>query len=181
MWKSACEKEEKKSIDRWRYKEIWQLDYVRKYGKTVIKENTSKWKTKNRNPVRNNEQVTNYAAATRRNTSLNTEGNNRNCNTEIKRTGPKTNKHQKQSEQNPYHPRPTTNSNIQQKTNRGYQRETRNRRGHNYLRNSETTNVFKTNGTTYIGRGTRQYFLGGGKLNGSQRFENTRQRSWIQK
>lgn len=29
MWKLDCEKEEKKSVDRWRYKEIWLLDYVR--------------------------------------------------------------------------------------------------------------------------------------------------------
>lgn len=26
MWKSDCEKDEKKSLDKWRYKEIWLLD-----------------------------------------------------------------------------------------------------------------------------------------------------------
>lgn len=33
IWKSECKKEEKKSLDKWRYKEIWLLDYVRRYGK----------------------------------------------------------------------------------------------------------------------------------------------------
>lgn len=42
MWKSECEKEEKKSLDKWRYKEIWLLDYVRRYGNNTTKEKESK-------------------------------------------------------------------------------------------------------------------------------------------
>lgn len=38
MWKLECEKEEKKLLDKWRYKEIWFLDYVRWYGNNIIKE-----------------------------------------------------------------------------------------------------------------------------------------------
>lgn len=47
MWKSECEKEEKKSLDKWRYKEIWLLDYVRRYGNNVTKEKESKQNRKN--------------------------------------------------------------------------------------------------------------------------------------
>lgn len=42
MWKVDCEKEEKGSQDRWRMKEIWQLDYVRKYGNSIVKEKNQK-------------------------------------------------------------------------------------------------------------------------------------------
>lgn len=42
MWKLDCEKEEKKLVDCWWYKEIWLLDYVRKYGNSCIKENVLK-------------------------------------------------------------------------------------------------------------------------------------------
>lgn len=41
-WKADCEKEEKRSQDRWRMKEIWQLDYVRKYGNSIVKEKNQK-------------------------------------------------------------------------------------------------------------------------------------------
>lgn len=41
-WKSECEKDEKKSLDKWRYKEIWLLDYVRRYGNNTTKEKESK-------------------------------------------------------------------------------------------------------------------------------------------
>ena len=34
-----CEREEKRSQDRWRKKETWQLDYVRKYVNSIVKEN----------------------------------------------------------------------------------------------------------------------------------------------
>lgn len=42
MWKADCEKEEKISQDRWRMKEIWQLDYVRKYGNSIGKDKNQK-------------------------------------------------------------------------------------------------------------------------------------------
>lgn len=44
MWKSECEKDEKKSLDKWRYKEILFLDYVRRYGNNATKEKESKQK-----------------------------------------------------------------------------------------------------------------------------------------
>jgi hypothetical protein len=40
-WKSDCEKEEKRSQERYRIKKIWQLDYVRKYGNSTTKEKKS--------------------------------------------------------------------------------------------------------------------------------------------
>lgn len=42
MWKMECEKEEKKLLDKWKYKEIWFLDYVMRYGNNVIKEKVLK-------------------------------------------------------------------------------------------------------------------------------------------
>ncbi|XP_062604091.1 uncharacterized protein LOC134265884, partial [Saccostrea cucullata] len=42
MWKSDCEKREKRAHDKWRMKEIWQLDYVRKYGNNIVKEKSQK-------------------------------------------------------------------------------------------------------------------------------------------
>lgn len=44
MWKSEFKKEETKSLDKWRYKEMWLLDYVRRYGNKAIKEKESKQK-----------------------------------------------------------------------------------------------------------------------------------------
>lgn len=44
MWKTECEKEEKKSLDKWKYKEIWLLDYVMRYGNNATKEKASKQK-----------------------------------------------------------------------------------------------------------------------------------------
>ena len=49
MLKLDCKKEEKKSVDRWRYKEIWLLDFVRKYGNSCIKENAPKQVKRNEN------------------------------------------------------------------------------------------------------------------------------------
>ena len=37
LWKLDCEREEKRSRDRWRKKETWQLHYVRKYGNNIVK------------------------------------------------------------------------------------------------------------------------------------------------
>lgn len=49
MWKTECEKEEKKSLDKckWKYKEIWLLDYVMRYGNNATKEKESKQKKRN--------------------------------------------------------------------------------------------------------------------------------------
>lgn len=38
----SVKKEEKKSLDKWRYKEIWLLDYVRGYGNNATKVKGSK-------------------------------------------------------------------------------------------------------------------------------------------
>jgi hypothetical protein len=175
MWKSDCEKEEKKSLERWRYKEIWQLDYVRKYGKTVIKEKI------NKRPIRNNAPKANHEATARRNISSHTDENkNSNHSRENTRTR---NIQQKQSGYTSYQRR-SRNSNIQRRTATGPQRKTQNNVSTNkqYTNNRDLeTNVFNHNGTTYIGRGTRQYFLGGGKLNGRQRFENSNQNRWTRR
>lgn len=39
-------------MDRWRYKEIWLLDYVRKYGNSCIKENAPKQVKRNENTIK---------------------------------------------------------------------------------------------------------------------------------
>lgn len=40
----SVKREEKKSLDKWRYKEIWLLDYVREYGNNATKQKGSKQK-----------------------------------------------------------------------------------------------------------------------------------------
>jgi hypothetical protein len=113
MWKSDCEKEEKKSLKRWRYKEIWQLDYVRKYGKTVIKEKI------NKRPIRNKVPMPNDETAARRNISSDTEENS---NHGRKKTRIR-NVQQKRSGYTSYQPRSTPYSNIQRRTTTGPQRK----------------------------------------------------------
>lgn len=41
MWKVDCDREEK-PVSRWRFKEIWMLDYERKYRNVVVKEKKKK-------------------------------------------------------------------------------------------------------------------------------------------
>ena len=47
LWKLDCEREEKRSRDRWRKKETWQLHYVRKYGNNIVKKKKESTNTEN--------------------------------------------------------------------------------------------------------------------------------------
>jgi hypothetical protein len=185
MWKTECEKEEKKSLDRWRYKEIWLLDYVRKYGNSVIKERTQNRYTekhhkrlpgkrtnrqnldraKDRN--RPTERNLSYAEAARQETSCRiypvTEvGQNERINTH------------------------TLNCNDRQRQNSS--RNILNRRNNHTRNNSENSSNISDReyqiqrsshpqsrmcniaGTTYIGKRVPHYFLGGGKSSQGERF-----------
>lgn len=172
MWTSDCRKEEQTSFQRWRYTETWLLDYEKNYGQEILKENKPK-------KMQQKQQQTfkkSYASAVRNkeNTSTMQEGSNFpthftkppsskliNANSE------KRNQHRNSTricDRDPFKnrqvPRQAIGSKRQFqgriKTNIIYQNNRRSRNQPNFYNNERTT---------YIGRGVRNYFLGGGKPN----------------
>ena len=172
MWTSDCRKEEQTSFQRWRYTETWLLDYERNYGQEMVKENKPK-------KMQQKQQQTfkkSYASAVRNkeNTSTMQEGSNFpthftkppspkliNANSE------KRNQHRNSTricDRDPFKnrqvPRQAIGSKRQFqgriKTNIIYQNNRRSRNQPNFYNNERTA---------YIGRGVRNYFLGGGKPN----------------
>ena len=159
MWRSDCEKEEKKSFDRWKCTEKWLFDYEENYGNDFVK---IKRKTKiHQPPHRNthNSETKDYATAWER--SYPTNDSNKHQATVNKQ------RRVKDFERGNTH---------RFKGNLGRQREPHiiNRGGIPSFERpfNNTNNIYRSGGTTYIGRGARNYFLGGGKPNQGQKYRN---------
>jgi hypothetical protein len=164
-WKADCDKEEKRSMERWRCKEIWYLDYIRKYGHNVIKE-----KNADNQPRRNKHNKPQSPASDPpiftgilcKNETNDTNFYPRNL----------TRPHQtRKPRQNKQVHRGTTNYNDHGRSQNG-QRTKPDRYGNrNQIVRNQQHNMHRENGVTYIGRRVNQYFLGGGKPSRGQRFK----------
>jgi hypothetical protein len=77
-WRSDCEKEEKRSQERYRIKEIWQLDYVRKYGNSITKEKFHR-KPKKHQSVQPTENRNDFADVARHNSTSTSQQRNTRC------------------------------------------------------------------------------------------------------
>lgn len=164
MWKSDCEKEEKRSQERWRIKEIWQLDYVRKYGNNIMKEqNQRKPKRKPAiKPTTNGDTFANAVRQSFQQNSYHTFTNNVN------------NQRRNTSSFRPQGRAPVHNSTS---TIRGSNHtRSQNQECYNYPHkkygNQQQGTILRKNGTTFIGKRVNTYFLGGGKSSGGERFQH---------
>ena len=171
MWTSDCREEEQTSFQRLRYTETWLLDYERNYGQEMVKENKPK-------KMQQKQQQTfkkSYASAVRNkeNTSTMQEGSSfpthftkPPSSKRINANSEKSNQHGNSTricDRDPFKnrqvPRQAIGSKRFQsriKTNIIYQNNRRSRNQPNFYNNKRTTS---------IGRGVRNYFLGGGKPN----------------
>lgn len=201
-WKVNCEKEEKRSQDRWRMKEIWQLHYVRKYGNSIVK---------NKNQKKPNENLPNRAARNKPsfseivNQNSTQENRKQSTSNEQQRSTlrPQENTRNRYGRKQHIVPQYTgyekrVNNGTQQVKQRNtssyFYHNNYNSNNNNNNRNNNRHvwpnyslgNTYRRNGTTYIGRGLNKYFLGGGKPGHGQRFQRQRQQqqrrnAWIQK
>jgi hypothetical protein len=163
-WRSDCEKEEKRSQERYRIKEIWQLDYVRKFGNSITKEKNQR-KPKKRQSVQPTESWNDFADVVRHNSTSTSQRRN-------------TRRIQRQ-EKTPYMRNIHSESQQQTSPKRlNNEKPPQNQDRYNYPNKRHSNNqqgtLFRKNGTTYIGKRVNQYFLGGGKFSGGERFKHQR-------
>lgn len=159
-WRSDCEKEEKRSQERYRIKEIWQLDYVRKYGNSITKEKHQR-KPKQHQPVRPTENWKKFADVVSHNsTSTNQQWNTRRIQRQEKT--PYVRNTHSESQRQTSSKRPSKGKPSQYRNSYHYQDERHD--------NSQQGTMFRKNGITYIGKRVNKYFLGGGKSSGGESF-----------
>lgn len=192
MWKLDCEKEEKKSVDRWRYKEIWLLDYVRKYGNSCIKENAPKQVKRNENTnkpkptYQSKPSKLSYAEITSKSQDA-PEVLENNAQTSLfppqiadpnNRRNTKNNQHH--GRKSPFERNSNANRNtfyqplIRKPVGKRQFPQNRYNGQNNGNSYHSSGNLLRRNGTTYIGRKANHYFLGGGKPSQGQRYPNNR-------
>jgi hypothetical protein len=183
LWKLECQKEEDKSFSRWQKTETW-LDYGSTYGREITKQTQGRHRTsgqRNRTAVRNQAQSNTYASAVRNNvhsteetmpTTINTQNDKANysrprrlnqplnrwpARDNERRSNPHNNfKNSTKLINNP--PRNFCCSNMQGQDNQPPTRRYKPR------------NIYWNERTTFIGRGVRHHFLGGGKPDQGQNF-----------
>jgi hypothetical protein len=147
-WRLDCEKEEKRSQERYRVKEIWQLDYVRKYGNSITKEKFQR-KTKQHQSVKPKENRNNFADVVRHNsTSTNQQWNTRRIQRQEKTPYVRNTHSEHQQQTSPK--RPSTRKPPQYQDSYDYSNE----RHGNYQQGT----MFRKNGITYIGKRVNKYF-----------------------
>lgn len=202
MWKADCEKEEKRSQDRWRMKEIWQLDYVRKYGNSIVKEKIQKKPKENllnraaRNKssfaeiVNQNSTQENRKQSTsneQQRSTLRPQENTRNRYGRKQHIVPQYTGYEKRVNNGTQQVKQRKTSSYSYNNNNNSSNNNNSRNNNRPVRpNYSLGNTYRRNGTTYIGRGLNKYFLGGGKPGHGQRFQRQRQQqqrrnAWIQK
>jgi hypothetical protein len=175
QWKSDCQKEEDRSYNRWRYTESWLLDYARKYGNDGMKQQLQRaTKTPKQNSsVRKQASRASYASVL----------NNDNQPLQQQLSKPTSNKYRSEFQQIHYDQsnyystfnRPHAYS---RRTNNGPRKhQTNNLRTNNQVqfnqqnvRRYRPSNIYRNERTTFIGRGVRHHFLGGGKPKLGQRY-----------
>ena len=182
MWISDCHKEEQTSYSRWRYTEAWLLDYEKNYGKDVLKQK------KPRQIQSHNQQTSrkSYASAVRNKSTpdptdtvnpstATTESNHRPLSSSERRGSMNQHRNIKIRNQSyhadipqkrPIHRHPKDKIRWNQRNNRHKEYDPRN------VRKRRPQNFYRNERITYIGRGVRNYFLGGGKPSQGQRHRN---------
>lgn len=192
MWGIDKEKEENKSVHQWRYKEIWLLDYVRKYGNSCLKENAPKQVKRNDNTIKpkptyqSKPSKLSYAEITSKSQDA-PEVLENNAQTSLFPSQIADPNNRRNTKNNQHHGRKSPferNSNANRNTFYqplirkpvGKRQFPQNRYNGQNNGNSyhSSGNLLRRNGTTYIGRKVNHYFLGGGKPNQGQRYPNNR-------
>jgi hypothetical protein len=165
LWKSDCQKEEDISYNRWRYTETWLLDYARTYGRETMKIKSVQQTT--RRPKQKSDsmqQVTtaSYASVIDNNTqSQSTGSRNQNRNQPMHDS-----ENRSYLKTNPSHTyaRGITGryANTQRNNNHVQSKQRR-------IKWYRPPNIYRSERTTFIGRGVRHHFLGGGKPDQGQK------------
>ena len=152
-------------MERWRCKEIWYSDYIRKYGHNVIKEKNAD------NQPRKNKQNKSHSPANDPPSFAEIVCENETDDTNFYRRNLARPYQTRKPRQNRQVHRGTTNYNDHGGSNNGQGINPHRYGNRNQMVRNQQGNLRRENGVTYIGRRVNQSFLGGGKPSRGQRFK----------
>jgi hypothetical protein len=180
LWKLECQKEEEKSYSRWRKTETWLQDYGNTYGTETTKHTKEQQRTneqKNKPAARKQTQTNTYASAVRNSVNATEETMPKTINAQNheanysrpRRLNQPLNRRSVYGNIRRSNPHRIFSNSTERINNSSRNFRDKNMQDHN-TRRYRPRNIYWDERTTFIGRGVRHNFLGGGKPDRGQNF-----------